>query len=179
MDFWWFLTADWSDVWIEVGGKRDIFAYTKYQNHICDLFYHFKFPSHLISPMHRLSMVKRQWRQLEGESSETFSSPSDGATVTSCRSRRATTLSDGNLRRDGPVWLDSHMFFFWDFLNQRVLPHSISMCMEAAMQKCTKDSAKCPSSRYSQVEIINDFAASWDPPAQRRFDRTLGLNDSK
>lgn len=36
--------------------------------------------------------------QLAGESSETFSSPSDGATVTSCRSRRATTLSDGNLR---------------------------------------------------------------------------------
>ena len=164
------------EVWIEVGGKRDVFAYTKYQNQICGLFYHFKFPSHLTSPTHRLSMVKRRWRQLAGESSETFSSPSDGATVTSCRSRRATTLSDGNLRRDGPVWLDRLQVFFWE-ANITELYHTPSH--GAAIQKCTKDSAKCPSSRYSQVEIINDFAASWDPPAQRRFDRTLGLNDSK
>ncbi len=96
---------------LEAGGKGEVFAHTKNQNHIGDLFYLFKFPSHLTSQMHRLSMVKRRWRQLAGEPSETFSSP-DGATVTSCRSARATTLSEGNLRRRPCLTWQPHVLFW-------------------------------------------------------------------
>ena len=103
-----------------------------------------------------------------------FTSRSVRGSAYHCRSKRAMELSEGNPRRLS--WILYHLLYLYSCCSDCLHYRETSNYPELLISKTwdrwksceNEDSAKCASCRYSETQILHDFAACWDPSSQWR-----------